>query len=97
MLATSLMLIAACYAGGLFRLWRAAGAGNGISTSQAAAFASGWLTLVVALVSPLHELSETRLSAHMLQHELLIVVAAPLIAFSAPIVAMLWLVRSVRL
>jgi len=97
MVATSLALFAACYFGGLLRLWRTAGRGKGISTLQALAFGAGWLSLVVALLSPLHELSETLLSAHMVQHELLMIVAAPLIAFSAPGVATLWLVKPIRL
>ncbi|WP_263418637.1 cytochrome c oxidase assembly protein [Terriglobus albidus] len=46
------------------------------------AFASGWLSLVFALVSPLHQLGDALFSAHMLQHEILILIAAPLIAAS---------------
>lgn len=59
-------------------------------TPGAAWFAAGWLLLVITLMSPLHAASEALFSAHMVQHELLMVVAAPLIAFAAPIVAMLW-------
>lgn len=44
-----------------------------------AAFLAGWFTLAGALVSPLHELGETLFSAHMAQHELLMVVAGPLL------------------
>jgi putative membrane protein len=46
---------------------------------------------VVALVSPLDAISDWLFSAHMIQHELLMVVAAPLIAASAPITAAVWL------
>ena len=45
---------------------------------------------LVALSPPLDEWSEQWLAAHMVQHELLMVVAAPLIAVGAPLVAMLW-------
>ena len=48
---------------------------------------AGWLALVVALSPPLDEWSEQWLAAHMVQHELLMVVAAPLIAVGAPLVA----------
>jgi putative membrane protein len=48
------------------------------------AFYGGLLTIVVALGSPLHALSEELFSAHMLQHLLLMTVAAPLLVLSAP-------------
>jgi putative membrane protein len=44
------------------------------------AFATGWLSLTFALISPLHRLGDVLFSAHMLQHEILILLAAPLIA-----------------
>lgn len=53
-------------------------------------FYAGWLTLAVALVSPLHELGEHLFSAHMLQHELLILVSAPLISAAHPGATLLW-------
>jgi putative membrane protein len=88
-----LTAFAAIYIGGLFRLWSTAGAGKGISRAQAAAFAGGWLTLVAALMSPLDRISDWLFSAHMIQHELLMVVAAPLVAASSPLVAATWIVR----
>ena len=56
------------------------------------AFAAGWTTLVVALLSPIATLSEALFSIHMTQHELLMLVAAPLIALGRPLVPMLWAV-----
>jgi len=53
-------------------------------------FASGWLSLVFALDSPLHPLGEQLFSAHMLQHEILILVSAPLIAAAHPGSTCLW-------
>jgi len=53
-------------------------------------FALGWLSLVVALDSPLHPLGEQLFSAHMLQHEILILISAPLIAASRPGATCLW-------
>lgn len=45
---------------------------------------SGWLALAVALVSPVHPLGDVLFSAHMAQHELLMIVAAPLIVLGRP-------------
>lgn len=52
-------------------------------------FAAGWITLFLALVSPLHRLGDVLFSAHMLQHELLILIAAPLVSASHPGVTLL--------
>jgi putative membrane protein len=52
-------------------------------------FAGGWLALVVALVSPLHPWGRALFSAHMAQHEILMLVAAPLIVLGRPIVVFL--------
>ena len=93
MLVSSLIALAAAYGLGVWRLWRAAGVGKGISLSEVSAFAAGWAALVIALIGALHELAESLLSAHMIQHELLMVVAAPLIALSSPFVAFAWLLR----
>jgi putative membrane protein len=51
---------------------------------RAASFAAGWLALVVALVSPLDRLAAVLFAAHMTQHELLMVVAAPLCVLARP-------------
>ena len=39
------------YAAGVARVWRDAGYGRGISVREAAAFAVGWIALIVALVA----------------------------------------------
>jgi putative membrane protein len=57
---------------------------------QAAAYGAGLLTLVIALLSPLDTLSDVLFSAHMGQHELLILVAAPLVVIGRPLYALLW-------
>jgi putative membrane protein len=84
----SLGLAALLYLMGSMRLQRRSrtrSAGKG-----AAAFGLGWLLLVVALVSPLHRLGGALLWAHMAQHELLMVLAAPLLVLSRPLVVSLW-------
>ena len=90
MLVASLVLLFVLYASGVIRVWRNAGTGAGVTPWEATAFAGGWLALAVALLEPLHDLSERYLVAHMAQHELLMAVAAPLVAMSAPLYAVLW-------
>jgi putative membrane protein len=80
-----LALSLALYAVGLTRLWHRAGRGRGVTYIHAALFAAGWLTLAGALVSPLHEYGEHLFLAHMVEHELLMAVAAPLLALSRPL------------
>jgi putative membrane protein len=55
-----------------------------------ASFYAGWLTLALALVSPIHELGEKLFSAHMLQHEILILISAPFISAAHPGATVLW-------
>jgi cytochrome c oxidase assembly factor CtaG len=78
------------YIAGLSRLWRSAGIGHGASLLQAGCFALGWLVMAGALVSPLHETSERFFAAHMIEHELVLVVAAPLLVLSRPLGVLLW-------
>ena len=81
---------AALYATGIARLWRQAGTGCGVSVWAAAAFTLGWVTLAIALLSPIARVSALLFSVHMTQHALLMLVAAPLMAFGQPILACLW-------
>ncbi|CAN5259161.1 cytochrome c oxidase assembly protein [soil metagenome] len=78
------------YAAGVGSLWRSAGRGQVITRPQVAAFLGGVATVLVALVSPVDALSGVLLSAHMTQHLLLTLVAAPLLALAAPVQAMAW-------
>ena len=56
---------------------------------RAVAFLSGLLTLWIALASPIDAVNGLLLSAHMLQHMLLMMVAPPLILLGAPLVPMM--------
>jgi putative membrane protein len=85
-----LALSAALYATGVARLWRQAGVARGIDGWQAAAFTAGWLSLAAALVSPLDRWGGLLFSAHMVQHELLMIVAAPLLVLGRPLAAWTW-------
>jgi putative membrane protein len=80
----------AVYLIGSLRLWRVAGWGHGVSVAAAASFLTGWLSLVIALIGPFHDLSESLFSAHMTQHEILMLVAAPLIVLGRPQIAAVW-------
>jgi cytochrome c oxidase assembly factor CtaG len=53
-------------------------------------FAGGWLALMIALVSPMHAWGRVLFSAHMTQHEVLMLVAAPLLVLGRPVVVFLW-------
>src|SRR4051812_32084575 len=70
------------YVWGVWHVWRRAGRGHGISYGRCAAFAGAILALGVALVSPLDFLSAVLFSAHMAQHLILILIAAPLLVLS---------------
>lgn len=72
------------YGLGLVSLWRRAGKGHGVRPWQAACFGASWTVLVIALLSPVDALSAILFSAHMAQHELLMLVAAPLFVLGAP-------------
>ena len=61
-----------------------------IRTWEALCFAFGWLALFVALISPLHAWGQVLFSAHMTQHEILMLVAAPLLVLGRPLVTFLW-------
>ncbi|MGT2466762.1 cytochrome c oxidase assembly protein [Mesorhizobium atlanticum] len=85
-----LAAIALIYALGAARLWRRSSRGRPERLRQALLFAAGWSGLTVALVSPIHALGERVFSAHMIEHELLMAVAAPLLVASCPGAALMW-------
>jgi cytochrome c oxidase assembly factor CtaG len=81
----SLVLTGLLFTIGLYRLKRRA-----IRTWEALCFGGGWLALFVALVSPVHAWGRVLFSAHMSQHEILMLVAAPLLVLGRPLIAFLW-------
>jgi cytochrome c oxidase assembly factor CtaG len=83
-----LVAIGAMYArGAAIVATRSAHARHGLSV---ACFAGGLLALVLALLSPLDEMAEQLFSAHMVQHELIMVIAAPLLVIARPMPMILW-------
>jgi len=78
----SLLLMALLYVRGLITSWHNAASRRSIRLWEAGCFGAGVLTLVLALLSPLDFLSDILFSAHMTQHELLMLVAAPLLVMA---------------
>jgi putative membrane protein len=72
-----------------YRRGQTSGPRRPVDTWRARCFAAALAALGVALVSPLDALSGALASAHMVQHLLLLLVAAPLLALSAPASAIL--------
>jgi putative membrane protein len=87
--AAGLLLLAWCYARGTVAIWRQVGRGRVVAGRQAGAFAGGIVVALVALASPLDAVVGVSFSAHMLQHTLLGVVAAPLLVLGAPALPLL--------
>lgn len=86
------------YAAGLYRLWRRGGLGAGVRPWAAGAALLGWLALAAAVGPPLAGLSDLLFAAHMGQHELLMLVAAPLLVLGRSLlVASFALPRAARL
>ncbi|MBZ9799456.1 cytochrome c oxidase assembly protein [Mesorhizobium sp. ES1-4] len=85
-----LAAIALVYAIGASRLWRRSSRGRPERTRQALLFAAGWGVLTGALVTPIHALGERVFAAHMIEHELLMAVAAPLLVAACPGAALIW-------
>jgi putative membrane protein len=77
------------YVVGLMRLRRASPR-SGLRWWEPTCFAAGWLVILLAQVSPLAWLSEQLFAAHMTQHELLMLIAAPLLVLGRPLLVMLW-------
>lgn len=92
----ALVLAAALYIRGALVLWRRAGEARTGLRRRVCAFLLGWLTLVLSLLSPLDGLSDLLFSAHMSQHELLMLVAAPLLVYAQSFTTYVWALPSGR-
>lgn len=85
-----LLLSGAWYAYAFGRLHTGAGKARAVYVRRALMFAGGWSVIVASLLTPLHELGGRSFTAHMIEHELLMLVAAPLMAWSRPLGVLLW-------
>jgi putative membrane protein len=61
-----------------------------VSRGDVLCFGAGWLAVALAIASPLHAMGAALFSAHMVQHEILVTIAAPLLVLGRPIVALAW-------
>lgn len=85
-----LIAVALLYALGARRMWRKSGPGRGLSAWHVAAASTGWLALIAALAPPLDQLASVSFAAHMIQHEILMLIAAPLLVLGKPLAAFVW-------
>ena len=86
-------VVAALVAAGalhLFGMRRLSRQGARIRRAETVAFWVGWTAILAAVAPPLDRLATLRFSAHMAQHELLMLIGAPLLIVSRPIVPWLW-------
>lgn len=61
-----------------------------VGVAASASFFGGLAVVAIALASPLDVAADTSLSAHMVQHVLLLSVAGPLLALGMPLPTLLW-------
>jgi cytochrome c oxidase assembly factor CtaG len=85
----ALAAMAVAYAVGIRNLWANARTTRLVGTLPAVSFALGLLVLLAALVSPLESATSRDLPLHMVQHLLLLAVAAPLLALGEPVTVIL--------
>lgn len=85
-----LFLSAWLYGAGVQRLWHEARANAGIPRWRAGLYCAGLASLIVALLSPVDTLGEELFSMHMVQHELMMLIAAPLLVAGRPLAAFIW-------
>jgi putative membrane protein len=78
------------YSAGLSRLWSRAGRDRGIRWFEAASFFSGMAILALGLLSPIGWLATILFSVHMTQHEILMLVGAPLLVLGRALHVFLW-------
>lgn len=86
---TGLIILAALYVRGQVSFARRVGKAPALLRGRVWAFTGALAALFIALLSPLGSLAERLLSAHMMQHTLLMLATAPLLALSHPLPALL--------
>lgn len=86
----SMLVLGGIYVAGAARLWRNAGRGRGLPQMRVSSFGAGFALAALLLLSPLDRLADRLLSAHMIQHLGLMLVAAPLMVLGRPGLAALW-------
>jgi putative membrane protein len=89
-LAAALFFSGLLYARGVYLLARAARSHRTHVIHCTVMFTLGWSTLALAFVSPLAGAIQGVFSAHMVQHELVMVIAAPLMVLGRPLAIWTW-------
>lgn len=85
------MLVAVgLHATGFLRLRRRSGPGRGELDRRGRLFAAGMIVLGGATLTPLHALGARSFTAHMVEHELIMLAAAPLLVLARPLGVLLW-------
>jgi cytochrome c oxidase assembly factor CtaG len=84
------LLALGLYAAGYIRLRRRALLGRPELARRGRLFALGWFVLAAATLSPLHQLGGRSFTAHMAEHELIMLAAAPLLVLARPLGVLLW-------
>jgi putative membrane protein len=88
--AMALLLVSVLYGAGASRLRRSSGGRETLPVWRLVSFATGIAAAAVALLSRLDRLSDVLFSMHMAQHEILMLVSAPLMVVGRPFIAVLW-------
>lgn len=88
--AITLIVLASLYVAGLARLWRTEAGAHTIRKWQAAAFLAGCASIAFSLLSRLDRWSDILFSAHMGQHEILMLISAPLMVLGRPFIVTMW-------
>jgi putative membrane protein len=78
------------YVQGMLRLWPRASQSRLLLLRQFGCFGAGWAMLALALASPLDGAGSYAFAAHMVQHEVLMIVAAPLLVLGRPLGVWVW-------
>jgi putative membrane protein len=89
LIAIPLLLTAVLYGVGVTKMLRRT-SGRKSAVWPIVCFALGWISLVIALDSPLHEIGEQLFWVHMTQHEILMLISAPLLVLGRPLIPFLW-------
>jgi putative membrane protein len=70
--------------------WRLAGRGAHVRRMERVSFWAGWTAVLVAIAPPMDRAAAATFSMHMAQHELLMLIGAPLLIVGRPIVPWVW-------
>jgi putative membrane protein len=85
----ALLVTGFLYATGIVKIVRR-GTAHTLNKKSVLCFALGLISLVLALDSPIHEMGEQLFWVHMTQHELLMLICAPLLVLGRPLIPFLF-------